>query len=289
MRTRKQIEVAMERAGSAMAHELRGVEPTSDLVMAWDTAFGDMQQINHLTGTPSYEALEAENKRLRDELARKQSPSPDAEYGELLALAEEATKGDWREAGHDGLDAMISAGQSKIILWRCNGFFAEGTEQADKDAAYIVAAQPKNVISILAHNAQLAERVAVLEADKPKAADKQFMRGLQDLLEDESCPANERLKIASLAIDGALLKATPHPHADEAAKVEWISVDDRLPSTEPLANGDTPSVLVHWKSSALASNLLKISTSNTQYLALNKENFTHWAYLPAPPSPAEGE
>lgn len=139
--------------------------------------------------------------------ATSQPASLDAEYGELRALAEKA---------------------------RSTNGKSEAQIDADDDA-FSCACGTSVIIRLIDSRAQLIERVAVLEAAKPAVADKQFMRNLQDLLEDDTCSAIERLKIASLAIDGAILAVTPHPHADEAAKVEY-ALNTRHPNCHQAAD-----------------------------------------------------
>lgn len=167
----------------------------------------------------------------------------------------------------------------------------------------------EQVDSILDSRAQLVERVAVLEAAKPAVADKQFMRNLQDLLEDDSCPAIERVKIASLAIDGAILAATPHPHADEAAKVGWMPIETAPMDGYMLVHEDDairammrvkgvwrktayPAIIAHpFGETIVGDDALRFLPAGYRLEALDGccENPTHWMPLPAAPSsPAEG-
>lgn len=73
--------------------------------------------------------------------------------------------------------------------------------------------------------------------------------------------------------------------AGQVAVPGWISVDEQLPSSDLLPNGDCPSVIGLWKEGALAANLVQQMITNTAYLRNNPQNFTHW--MPLPPSPAK--
>lgn len=81
------------------------------------------------------------------------------------------------------------------------------------------------------------------------------------------------------------------PLATAAAPLQqaegWISVDERLPSPAILTGGVTPIVLAAWKRGVIADNLCQVGTSNTVFLARNKDKFTHW--MPIPPLPAQSQ
>lgn len=82
----------------------------------------------------------------------------------LKAAAEAATPGPWRYAGKDGYDPMVGAGNS-IILWRCNGYFGDGSK-AMADANYIAAANPATVLALLAENEALIKERDQLREDR---------------------------------------------------------------------------------------------------------------------------
>lgn len=63
---------------------------------------------------------------------------------------------------------------------------------------------------------------------------------------------------------------------------EWIDINERLPSTELLPNGDTPVVLVQWKPETRASNIPNIDVSNTMYLTINASKALYWKHIIPP-------
>lgn len=97
-------------------------------------------------------------------------------------------------------------------------------------------------------------------------------------------------EIARVALDGAVdtideLIGEVAAQAGQVAVPGWISVDEKLPPSDLLPNGDCPSVIALWKDGALAENLVQQTVTNTAYLRKNPQNFTHWMHLP--PSPAK--
>lgn len=83
--------------------------------------------------------------------ATSQPTSQDAEYGELRALAEKASKDGWNR----GTFGQLGVQDSSYML-------------SDADAQYIAAANPQAILAILNSRAQLVERVAVLEETNRK-------------------------------------------------------------------------------------------------------------------------
>jgi hypothetical protein len=204
MKTRREIEVALERAGAAMAHALfRPVELTddvaeqkrlSDLARTWDQAHNEWQQIGHLTGTVAQPVAEG-----YEELARPTDLSKRLREHDDARLYHEA-------------DVLMSCAADEIERYY-GGMVAWKQAAEAKDASL----------------AQLAERVAVLEAayDYLRCAGSGLSNIAYNLAQPSSTiDANVRASMdrCRKAWDNVIsenreaLAATPQPHADEATK-----------------------------------------------------------------------
>jgi hypothetical protein len=124
---------------------------------------------------------------------------------------------------------------------------------------------PDSLENILDSRAQLVERVAVLEAQNKMfrgqleydlTKDKDFREDLARLSEQGLHRKTRSLIVkdvmqaihvyAAAQREVGRKEAAPHPHADEAAKVEWISVDDRMPDAGVLVVVYSPPTEYDW-------------------------------------------
>jgi hypothetical protein len=224
--------------------------------------------------------------RVGAKLYTSQPASLDAEYGELRALAEKATPGPWNAKRFGAIVAgpfreyANGTAQSQIVA--CSITFhsqapEDEPERQQDNANFIAAANPAAILSILDRNVQLAKRVAVLEAALNHFVKAKFV--VDTAIHPRGynwCETwlDEALATATQAI------ATPHPHADEAAKVEWLPIETAPMSGRELILLLTPSC---WP---------QVAYSNTWWTAGFSIENKPIGWLPIPSttaSPAKGE
>jgi hypothetical protein len=185
-------------------------------------------------------------------------------YEELARLAMGATPGKWmRLFGERTVYDRMEDGCRGNAIVRADVAFSQ-QDAANLD--YVAAANPAAILALLADRAQLAERVAVLEAesaqwklvaevqngkvmamtDSPDGFAKlcevldRYGSEKRDVVLEQAarvCDAqqlegecHERAAYCADAIRA--LKATPQPHADEAAKVEFIADEVDVPTRQ---------------------------------------------------------
>lgn len=203
------------------------------------------------------------------------------EIEKLKALALAAKDWEWNAVEGD-----------QFGLKRDGEFYDIGTVDADQYATgdqalnetvlnFIAAFDPKTVLSILA--------AAVVDAaqDVDIQSDRGYINGMQEGWRLCAAGEVEKFHATIKSMSDAIRQARAEYRTPPSPAVEgvsgWISVDDRLPSSELLPNGRAPVVLVQWREGELSDNLSQIDVCNTVSLWANVYRYSHWMPLPAAP------